>query len=48
MLIAVALAGGWYVDRRAARNGYRVSVHHSGLRREVVYTKIDEGDGSER
>lgn len=42
-LVVLALAGGWWIDHRAARRGYRVDVRHAGLRRQVSVTRIDDG-----
>jgi uncharacterized membrane protein len=41
-LAVLALAGGWWIDRRAAKRGFRVNVQHTGLRRRVTYTKLDD------
>jgi hypothetical protein len=45
VLVGLALIGGWWIDRSTAKRGYRVSgVRHTGLRREITYTKLgDDG-----
>ena len=41
VLIALGLACAWWVDRGAAKRGYRIHVKHNGFRREVTYTTLD-------
>ena len=47
-LVVLTLIGGWWVDRRAARRGYRVDMRHTGLRRQVSVTPLDDGTGPPR
>jgi hypothetical protein len=44
VVLGLILFGGWLVDRRAAKRGLKVHIQHTGLRREVTYTKIDKDD----
>ncbi|MFL6136908.1 MAG: hypothetical protein ACJ74O_03820 [Frankiaceae bacterium] len=42
-LVVLALAGGWWLDRKMAKRGYRVAgVRHTGFSREITYEKLDD------
>ena len=45
ILVVLALIGGWWFDRSAAKRGVRVtSVRHTGFTREVTIEKVgDDG-----
>ena len=42
-LVVLALLGAWWIDHRAAKRGYRIDMRHSGLRREISVTRLDDG-----
>jgi hypothetical protein len=42
-VIALILLGAWLVDRSAAKRGLRIHVRHTGLRRQVTFTRLDDG-----
>jgi hypothetical protein len=42
-VIALVLLCAWLIDRSAAKRGLRIHVRHTGLRREVTFTRIDDG-----
>jgi len=42
VVLALILLGGWLIDRNAAKRGLKVNVRHSGLRREVTFSRLDD------
>jgi hypothetical protein len=43
VILAFVLAAAWAIDRSAAKRGLKVNIRHSGLRREVTFTRMDDG-----
>ena len=43
ILVVLALVGGWWFDRSAAKRGVRVTgVRHTGFTREITIEKVDD------